>query len=283
MGCKTIPEQLSEATVKQTVNTTDQMAVVENTTLYNVTVGDFATALGLTGSITSLDTNATPILVGTAPDYQIRGIRGGNGISAQVNIDGNITLNMNVQNAGATSDGLTLIRNNAVNSIEWKRLKAGIGVTLESETNSIVINADNTTRPLALASLSAPAVTTITGQDTPVGIEGTFKSDLASAFTVTPDGRATYIGGTTIQASIEATITASSASGTATFTFYAAVNGTVATNSSISRTFGPTDVGNLSLVWAAELSTNDYVDIEVENNSNNVDCQIDKLVFRIDT
>lgn len=159
MGCKTIPEQLAVALKKDTVLTTDRLPIVTNSTLYDVTVGNLITSFGLTGSITSADDGgAAAILAGAAPNYTIRGVKGGDGITAQLNVNGNITINQNVGNAGGASAGTGIVKNTTGARIDFKRLKAGEGISLTSDANSITITnslADPTTSQIVtVASLS---------------------------------------------------------------------------------------------------------------------------------
>lgn len=140
MGCKTIPEQLSEALGKTSVNTSDQLPIVENDTLYRVTVGNLALSLGLTGSITGQNGgSATPILTGTAPNYEIRGVVGGAGCSTSVNANGSVTISTQLSNAGNSASGEPLIPNTAASTIALRRLAAGNGIDLTTESDRIVI------------------------------------------------------------------------------------------------------------------------------------------------
>lgn len=159
MGCKTIPEQLAVALKKDTVATTDRLPIVTNSTLYDVEVGNLITSFGLTGSIAGAnDGGAAAILAGAAPNYIIRGVKGGNGITAQLNINGNITINQNVGNAGGTSAGTGIVKNTTGARIDFKRIKAGEGISITSDSNSITITnslADPTTSQIVtVASLS---------------------------------------------------------------------------------------------------------------------------------
>lgn len=149
MGCKSIAEQVAAALGKSDVNTSDQLPVIDNDTLYRVTVGDLALSLGLTGSLTSVGGSGVDVLTGTAPDYEIRKIRGGNGITAQQNIQGGITINANLANAGGASAGERLIPNTDTDPIRFKRIKAGTGIELSADSQSITINNTQATGDVA--------------------------------------------------------------------------------------------------------------------------------------
>jgi hypothetical protein len=140
MGCKSIVEQLAEALGKDTVNNTDQIPVVTNNTLYRVKIGDLASSLGLTGSLTSLNSGgATPVLLGTSPNYQIRGISAGTGVSVTVNPQNTVSVAANVKNAGNSDAGQPLIVNSQASQLNFRRLKAGRGINLTTNNNSIIV------------------------------------------------------------------------------------------------------------------------------------------------
>lgn len=143
MGCKTIPEQLAVALGKDTVNTSDTLPIVTNDTLYRVTVGNLATSLGLTGSITSVGgSSANTILTGTAPNYQIKKLQGSAGISVTTNAEGGLTVAGQIADAGNSRDGAAIIQNTTADTIALRRIKSGNGITVTQQNNNIVI--DNT-------------------------------------------------------------------------------------------------------------------------------------------
>jgi len=140
MGCKTIVEQLNEALGKETVKNTDTFALVENGVLYRVTIGNLATSLGLSGALTSIEAGpATPILKGTAPDYEIRGIYGGPGVSVSVGPQDTIEVAAQLRNAGGSSAGASLVKNITANPLQLRRIKAGQGIDIEQTSDSVIV------------------------------------------------------------------------------------------------------------------------------------------------
>lgn len=143
MGCKTIVEQLADALGTNSVSNTDTIAIVVNNTLYRVTVADFITAMGLSGAITGINGgSATPILKGTAPNYEIRGIVGASGITCSVNGNDSVDIAASLANAGGSGDGSEVIVNPASSTIAFRRIKAGNGIQITQESNRLII--DNT-------------------------------------------------------------------------------------------------------------------------------------------
>tara|TARA_R110000737_G_scaffold77238_3_gene108355 strand:- start:3866 stop:5443 length:1578 start_codon:yes stop_codon:yes gene_type:complete len=172
MGCPTIKKAFEDSLNKSSLNTSDEFLTYDNGTIYNVTFGDIVTQSGLTGSLTSLnDGGATPILTGTAPGYLIRGIVGGNGIQSSVNAQGSITLNSQVANSGNANSGEALIPNTSADTINFRRLFAGNGITLTTESDRIIIDnsevslASNTRIISSLSDFPTPVSGVITLQD----------------------------------------------------------------------------------------------------------------------
>lgn len=123
---------------------------------------------------------------------------------------------------------------------------------------------------------------TIAAANTPVQIGATWTEVSVSRFTTAADGTVTYVGkgdSVTFNATISATVTGT---GPHDSTFYWAVNGSTVAASSVPGKLDNADAGNLSLLWAGDLSTNDTVSVWVENNDNNEDIVITKAVIRID-
>jgi hypothetical protein len=143
MGCKTIPEQLANALGKEDVANSDQLPIVQNNTLYRTTLADIINSLGVTGTLNSVGgNNATPILQGSAPDYELRGVQGGAGITVQVSPLNAVTIAMQVSNSGNSDAGAAIIPSNTSDTIQFRRIKAGNGIEVTQESNSITI--DNT-------------------------------------------------------------------------------------------------------------------------------------------
>jgi len=123
--------------------------------------------------------------------------------------------------------------------------------------------------------------TVISASSTPVKIAGTWTIENSSLFTTDTTGRATYIGERDITIPVDINITASSASGTnKSIKQYIALNGTVITNSGKANKVGVTDPRNTTLIWQQTLSTNDFIEGFMENNSDTINLIADDATSR---
>lgn len=124
----------------------------------------------------------------------------------------------------------------------------------------------------AMASLNANATETVIAvANTPVKIAGTWVVERESLFDVDTAGRLTYLGERDVVLPLDASITVNSASGTnKDITAYLALNGTIITNSGQIGRVGATDPTNLSVLWQQNLTTNDYIEVFLENNSDTI-------------
>lgn len=140
MGCPTVKQAFEDALSKSTLNTADELLIYDNGTIYTVTYGTFVTELGATGSLSpDSDSGSVDILTGTAPNYVLRGLRGGNGVGVQANIFGSITINANLNNKGGAADGERVLDNTTGTTLNFKRILAGNGIGVSSTANSITI------------------------------------------------------------------------------------------------------------------------------------------------
>lgn len=174
----------------------------------------------------------------------------------------------------ASSGNIPTGRLAMVNNCEF-----GGGMTaLENITNTDIRwnFTDNTPIPDtisdAMASLASNATeTVISATNTPVKIAGTWVVERESLFTVDTTGRLTYTGERDIVLPLDATVTVNSASGTnKDITAYIAINGSIITNSGQINRVGATDPRNSSLLWQQNMSTNDYIEVFLENNSDTI-------------
>lgn len=99
-----------------------------------------------------------------------------------------------------------------------------------------------------------------------------FVSAIADQFTISNAGRFTYNGITDAEFLVNVSVIGTSASGTQTYAFYVAKNGTVVTASKTEREFTSTAVGSPAPAMAiVNLSTNDYLEVFIENETGTND------------
>jgi len=139
------------------------------------------------------------------------------------------------------------------------------------------------TMPDGMVSLNSNATATaIAVVNTPVLAAGTFVCERESLFSCTTGGRITYLGERSLTSPVDIVATIEAASGTnKDITIYAAVNGTVVANSAKSNKVGSGDPKNTTVLWQAELNTNDYIEIFVENNTDTTDLLVIDAILRV--
>lgn len=141
MSCNSVAADISSATKTTTVESSDILALVRNSTLYGVTFTSLQTALGVTGQIKPLG-SATAVQILNQPSSglnYIRNISPTQGMTAAVDAYGNINLKTNLVNAGTSANGSAVIVNQTASQIKFKRIKAGAGITITETDDSIII------------------------------------------------------------------------------------------------------------------------------------------------
>lgn len=110
-------------------------------------------------------------------------------------------------------------------------------------------------------------VTTVVSANTPVLAQATFSSQRLERFTATAAGRLTYIGleTNTFDISVLATIDPSGGS-SKSVSAYIAINGTVVSESG--QSIVAKDKNQVKCEYLVDLSTNDYIEIFIENNDD---------------
>jgi hypothetical protein len=139
------------------------------------------------------------------------------------------------------------------------------------------------TNPDGLLSLNANVTNTVVGTvDTPTLVAGTWVVEGTSFFTGTTAGRLTYNGERDLAVPVDIVTTIQSASGTnKDITTYLALNGTIIANSGKTNRVGATDPGNTSSPWQLTLTTGDFVEVFVENNTDGISLLVVDSVLRI--
>ena len=156
----------------------------------------------------------------------------------------------------------------------------------------VKVNANETELYADVAALQVPIPTgivtmagnstasTITTVDTPVLAAGAFAVGNVSLFTGTTAGRLTYTPTADAVITINAVVDIEPASGTGKdLTTYIAINGAVAASSGRIATTDTAVPLNVSVIWQATLSTNDYIEIYVENNTDTIDVLVSGAVL----
>lgn len=288
MGCKSFERQLAEALGKENVNTSDFMGVVENDTLFRVSVGSFITSMGFTGALTSVAPfGDISLLGGDAPKYEIRGLRAGAGMTIQRNPQGSVTVASNVGNAGGNNDGERLIQQTNANRILFKRLRGGNGIRLTSTNSSIEIALDTesaetfTQTPHALTALETPTLTPIATQGLFTRVQGNFATLEANLFNVSPDGAVIYTDLFRRFFSVDITIRLAPATGPAKdLAVQIAKNGVLQPFAVFSKRTAANDINTLTLTWGVTLETGDNLSVFIANNTDTTDIQVSQLLIR---
>jgi len=131
---------------------------------------------------------------------------------------------------------------------------------------------------LALATHGGATIT-ITTQDAPVKITGTWTSQDMNRFTHDNAGKWTY-NGKGCHLSVNVSLSGAAAAVSDTFRFYIYKNGAQIAASMVSREFD-TSIGNISMLWELELATDDYIELYVENHTDTRDFVVDAATIRL--
>jgi hypothetical protein len=165
------------------------------------------------------------------------------------------------------SDLINLVRSGSNLSITVANFKALLGVGTNSARGMAYMQGNST-------------ATVIVTQDVPVLVGGTWLSGAAESFSVSAAGRLTYTGINAQVFNIDASISAVAASGSPDCSLSIAKNGVVIAATKIGNRLENTHDHNLSTLWNLSLSTNDYIELFIENNSNTVDFTVTRAVLR---
>jgi len=168
-------------------------------------------------------------------------------------------------------------------------IQSGAGAALSgitSDDNQWQFALNNTipdTRPDALTSFNTPTDTVIATVNTPVLVTGVWTLEpTISQFIVTAGGRLTYTGvkNATLPISIAATI--ESVSGTnKDITIHLFKNGVIVPNANGKNKVSSNDPKSTSIMWQLEFAPTDFIELFIENNSDNVNLTVNKSSIRI--
>lgn len=134
---------------------------------------------------------------------------------------------------------------------------------------------------------STPANTAVATVSTPLKVAGTttlVTSPAAVGFTMPENNRLTYGGTAKICACIQGHVSITATGNGKVFNFYIAKNGTVLVQSQIRRKIGTgTDVGAMGFGAILEMVATDYIELWVENITDDTDVQAEVGSYEIMT
>ena len=134
----------------------------------------------------------------------------------------------------------------------------------------------------AMVSLNSNATETVIGTiSTPVKVAGTWVVELADHFTADTTGKITYVGERDLPSPIDIVTTVSAASGSnKDITVLLAKNGTVIANSGKTNRVGQNDPKATPVIWRLTLTTNDYLELFVQNDTDTINLIVESAILR---
>jgi hypothetical protein len=254
---------------------------VKDSTNYKITYADFLSQLGVTGTIAPLGgISGVEVLDVQGTVNYIRNIEAGAGINVALNVGDGITVEHNFLVDGT---GETILLNPTNSQPTFVSLVAGNGVTLTSINDTIEIEADeaNPTNYGLVSMQGNTTDTVIAVAGTPVLVAGTWTAQEQENFTASTAGRLTYTGALPRTFMIDAVVSADTASGNNKVTaLYIAKNGAAIAGSKVSVDLSNGVEKVITTFWTVELSTNQYVELFIANDTDGVDILVRQAILR---
>ena len=249
-------------------------------TNYKISYSDFVSGLGVTGSLATLGSASGIALLSVSGTVnKIRNIENGSGIISSISASEGCEVKHNFLSDGT---GHAVFKNITATQPTFASLVAGTGISIATTDNYITISKVADTIVDGLVSMQGNSTaTTIAATNTPVLVAGTWVSQKTSTVTATTGGRLTYTGGTAIDIKIDASVSlAPSASSAQNLSLSIAKNGTSIAASEISSVVTTSVEQSLSTSWVLSLTTNDYVELFVQNDTSTDNIIVSKATFR---
>lgn len=246
---------------------------------------DCADGITLLGSVSRLSKFAELSLVGTSTSFI--------GVDFGTSVQKSVDLSDMVLEGGAGSIGLKGAAASAnittgflanVTNVQFTGVTTPLSVITVDDIrwnfqgNGVVSD----TMPDALISLTLNATATTLAVGVPTLVAGTWSLERVSFFTTTTAGRATYNGERDLVTPIDAAIVIDPASGTnKSIRAYIALNGTVITNSGVAVNISSGDPKEIVVHWQLNLSTADFIEVFIENETDSVNCTVVDATLRL--
>lgn len=235
-----------------------------------MTITDPGGTVEITGLIMAESTLGTQLkLMGDIPRLQLQGGRF-SPASGQIGLDitgvtsiGPNSISGGLWNGvGASVNGLDA---NLHFPVGWQATGTGLRISIDALSSG------------QMAFLATNATVTPTVLDTPIKVVGTTTENLAAALRFThTNGRLTYVGDETIDIAVSCTASVIASSNNQNFSMYIAKNGTELNETKSSGRVGSSasDEVPLPLHGKPVMTTNDFIEVFIENTSGTIDLTV---------
>lgn len=228
--------------------------LLDNTAWFSTNAGTFEKLVGSFNLIDKLGGFGQPMLANSATALDVSGIT-------------SIAEAGNLKNTAFIGTGTKVT---GTFSKKWEVEAAGLNTEKDATATGTLY-------------VSSSTNTTIATTNTPVKIDGTTTATELARFTSPVNNRLVYDGTKTRTFIVTAAISASGTSGSNVYSFYIFKNGVGITASrqrtKVSSTVG--DVQIITIVSTVALSPGDYVEVWTENNSSDVDLNVQNMTLSI--
>ena len=270
----------SEFVAKATVDAGSYMDYFVNGTNYKISYDNFVSGLGVTGSIVTTGSGTgTPVLEIDGTVNKIRNITDGAGIITSIDAVNGVEI---AHNFTVDSIGEPIMQNSTAASPTFASIVGGDGINVTTTGSQINI---------ASAELASYATVTMQGNSTesvistagtPVKVGGTFVVGDVSGFTADTTGKITEAESGTTRHVINAIISMTAASGTNhQCSIYIALNGAVVATTRMTNTITAGLSRSMATFANIELTTNDYLEIYVSNDSTTDNLIVSRAVLGV--
>ena len=152
------------------------------------------------------------------------------------------------------------------------------------EVEALGINTEKDAIASATLYVSTPAITDITGINSPKKVAGTTTTTELARFTSPVSNRLQYDGTKTRSFTVNGVMSVTGASGTYLYSFYVYKNGVqVAASKQKTKVYSASgDIQVVAIVCSITLAPGDYIEVWTENNEANVDVTIQNMTVTID-
>ena len=270
----------SQFVAKSTVDAGSYMDYFVNGTNYKISYDNFVSGLGVTGSIVTTGSGTgTPVLEIDGTTNKIRNITDGSGIITAIDAVNGVEI---AHNFTVDSIGEPIMQNSTASSPTFVSIVGGDGINVTTTGTQINIASAQLGHYATVTMQGNSDESVITTAGTPVKVAGTFVVGDISGFTADTTGKITETESGTTRHVINAILSLTAASGTNhQCSIYIALNGSVIATTRMTNTITAGLSRSMATFANIELTTNDYIEIYVSNDSTTDNLIVSRAVLGV--